>query len=80
MMATKVFVKKDKFELHGDSRDIMIPVRNSIGMLEWCKQHDILIERTLGVSEEFLAREMFGVCLWRVRNEKHRMLCALRWS
>ena len=79
-MAEKIFMKRDKFILLGDDRDIMLPAQLKKSVLSWCKKNSINVETPLNKDNEHIARHYFGVNLWRVQNEQHRMWFMLRWG
>lgn len=71
MTASKVFVEKGVFKLVGDSRDIAVHYKKRADVWDWCEENDIEVEYNGSLS---------GTDLWRIRDEKHRMWFALRWS
>lgn len=80
MSNQKVFCKKDGIVLQGDPRDIMLPAQYKIMILNWCRKNGVMIESPLSKEYEYIARDYFGVNLWRIRDEKQRMWFTLRWS
>jgi len=79
-MGQKIFIEKDRYQLRGDSRDFALPVEHTKVMLDWCEQQGINVECPLDNDNQYLARNYFGVNLWRVRDDEQRVVFMLRWS
>lgn len=73
-MGTKVFLDLHGFRLIGDERDIMVPTIYYNLVRSWCRELEIEAE------EVKLQFNPFRQTLWRVYNEQHRALFALRWA
>lgn len=80
MMAVKVFAEHRSFKLISDERDIMVPAKHRLAVLDWCAANDIEANLTPGSTQSAWAASTFGVNLWRVKNEKQRVAFALRWA
>jgi hypothetical protein len=79
-MATKVFKTLGNLELIGDERDVMVPARHRLAVLDWCDANDIAAEITMGSTHSAWSASTFGVNLWRVKDEQQRVLFLLRWA
>ena len=79
-MAEKVFMERRDIVLRGDHRDFMLPVQYTRAVLLWCRKNKVDVERPLKDDHGILAREYFGMELWRIRDEQQRMWFALKWS
>jgi hypothetical protein len=76
-MATKIFmIDKRGYSLHGDERDIMVDIKHYRDIINWCIENDIKAV----VNSSPIASSAFGKTLWKVEDEKQRMLFLLRWS
>ncbi len=71
MMGTRVFAEKGRVRLIGDERDIGIVSNYREDVWAWCDANNINLEYqgTLGKMD-----------LWRVRDERQRVMFLLRWS
>ena len=78
-MATKTFLERNGLSLCGDDRDIMVPKKYYWDVMTWCQDQGIVVENAMEYDNS-LSAMLFNVNLWRVRNEKHRVAFALRWS
>ena len=81
VMARKTFLEENGMKLTGDDRDVMVPKRYYRDVLAWCADQGIIAEGAF--DHDYNARMSafwFDVNLWRIKNEKHRMLFILRWS
>lgn len=76
-MAEKVFMKRDSYLLMSDERDIMLPMGLTKQVEEWCLNNNITAER---VQRQSIGQSAFGVTLWRIKGEQHRMWFILRWA
>lgn len=67
----KVFAVKGRVQLVGDQRDIAVDVGQRLAVYDWCVRNDIELEYqgTLAHTD-----------LWRVRDERQRVMFLLRWS
>ena len=79
-MATKVFKEYKGWKLVGDERDIMVPSKHHLEVLDWCDANDIDAELSMGSTSSSLAANTFGAVLWRVKDEKQRLAFVLRWQ
>ena len=79
-MARKTFLERNGLSLCGDDRDIMVPRKYYYDVLSWCVEQGIVVENAMEYYDNGLSAMLFDVTLWRVRNEKHRVAFALRWS
>lgn len=59
------------YVLMGDSRDIAVPYSKRSEVWDWCQENDVYVEYQGSLG---------GTDLWRVVNEKQRLLFVLRWS
>lgn len=80
MSNKKVFCSKDDIELIGDERDVILPIQYKMEVLNWCRKNNVIVELPMDKENEELAFLYFGVNLWRIKNDKQRMLFILRWS
>ena len=76
-MASKIFCQTHRYRLISDERDIMVSNQVIADVLEWCDRTGVVAEQVITQS---VTQRMFGVNLWRVRDEQQRTLFALRWS
>lgn len=76
-MGVKTFLEHSGFALIGDDRDIMVSNQLIAEVIQWCEQMGIQAEQ---VDTSPIMQWCFRVNLWRVRDEQHRMLFALRWA
>ena len=80
-MATKVFLEYQGFSLISDERDVMVSTDHRREVIKWCKQNKIQAELvTIGLQEHKDIKSMFGVNLWRIKDDEQRTLFVLRWS
>ena len=79
-MATKIFRERNGFKLVSDERDIEVPAKYRFQVHEWC--FDNGIEATMATNHEgsAWAASVWGVNLWRVKDDEQRVMFALRWS
>ena len=70
-MGTRVFAEKGRVKLIGDERDIGIVSNYREDVWAWCDANNINLEYqgTLGKMD-----------LWRVRDERQRVMFLLRWA
>lgn len=70
-MVTRVFAEKGRVRLIGDERDIGIVSNYREDVWAWCDANNINLEYqgTLGKMD-----------LWRVRDERQRVMFLLRWA
>lgn len=80
MMASKVFLKAGGNQLISDERDIMVPARYRSQVIQWCRESGVEAEVLEGNYTHDIAQKMFGVNIWRIRDEQQRVWFALRWS
>lgn len=71
MMGTRVFAEKGRLKLVGDSRDILLSSTIRQEVWNWCQRNDIKVEYQGTLS---------GIDLWRVRDERQRVMFLLRWA
>jgi len=79
-MGTKIFCKRHDLVVQSDERDVMLPVQYTTTVLSWCKQNGINIESPLDRAEQEMVKQIFGVNIWRVRDEQQRSWFLLRWA
>lgn len=80
-MARKTFLEHQGLKLCGDERDVMVPKQHYHEVMAWCADQGIMVEGALFSDyESRLSATLFGVNLWRIRNEKHRVMFLLRWA
>ncbi len=83
-MARKIFLEHNGLKLCSDDRDVMVSKTHYHEVLSWCVDQGIVVENPFDQDhanyETRLLATLFGVNLWRIRNENHRMLFILRWS
>lgn len=79
-MVQKVFATHKDLKLISDERDIMVPARHRLAVLDWCDANDIEANLTPGSTQGAWAASMFGVNLWRIKDEKQRTAFLLKWS
>lgn len=72
-MGTKVFAKRDGLELISDDRDIAVDWQLRHKVWDWCEDNHIDV-RYQG------SRTYFAIDLWRVKDEKQRVLFLLKWG
>ena len=78
-MAQKTFIDipTADIKLISDDRDIMLPLRLRPEIEAWCATNEITAEP---VGDRVFIQTMFGVTLWRVKDEAQRVAFALRWA
>lgn len=77
-MGTKVFLERtDGVKLVGDERDIMLPSSMLVEVFDWCDEVGIAANL---VNTNGLAANCFGVLLWRVTDDRERLVFNLRWA
>ena len=72
-MAEKVFIERKSYKLISDERDVMLPMGLTNQVEEWCLNNNITAE------PQIFAQTLFGVTLWRIKDEQQRMWFTLRW-
>jgi hypothetical protein len=77
-MAEKVFIDIEAADvkLIGDHRDIMLPAKLIEEIQAWCDANNVIAER---LQNHVTIQRMFGVTLWRIKDEEQRMWFALKW-
>jgi hypothetical protein len=77
-MAEKVFIDIESadIKLVSDHRDIMLPMKLTKEIQEWCRSNNIT---ATPVQNQVMIQTMFGVTLWRIKNDKHRSWFAMKW-
>ena len=75
-MAEKVFIERDFGQLISDERDIMLPLRLTKEVQEWCLTNNIKAERS---QKQAIIQSYYGVTLWRIKDEQQRAWFILRW-
>ncbi len=76
-MAIKEFMIDNRgYVLTGDERSIMVPRIYKYEVIDWCMENGI----TANISSSDLSEAAFKVNLWRIEDEKQRMLFMLRWN
>lgn len=76
-MGTKVFAERAGFKLTGDDRDIAINWHYREKIWNWCSDNDINANYN---SFGSTSGKFFGVDLWRIEDEKQRILFLLKWG
>jgi len=78
-MSEKVFIDIESadIKLVGDHRDIMLPMKMTKEIQAWCDSNKVIAEP---VQNHVIIQTMFGVTLWRIKDDEQRMLFTLRWS
>ena len=79
-MSLKVFLSMGNLKLISDERDIALPRKQMLEVINWCKVNDIDIENPLSLSTDQLSARIFDVNIWRVKDNNQRMLFVLRWG
>lgn len=79
-MATRVFLEINGRQLISDERDIMVPAQHRQQVIQWCHDMGVKVESPGGNYSHALAEKMFGVNVWRVRDQQQRAWFGLRWS
>ena len=79
-MGTKVFRELGSLKLISDERDVMVPAEHRMAVLDWCAANGIAAEPSLGYPRDGWAIGTFGVTLWRVKDERQRVMFVLRWA
>lgn len=71
MTDTRVFAEKGRVRLVGDQRDVAVISDHRQDVWDWCAANNIVLEYqgSLGRTD-----------LWRVRDERQRVMFMLRWS
>ena len=76
-MARKEFIIDNRgYVLMGDERDIMVDIKHYRDIINWCIDNNIKAV----VNSSPIAASAFGKTLWKVEDEKQRMLFMLRWG
>jgi hypothetical protein len=75
-MGTRVFAQRGDFRLVGDECDVMVDWHQRMEVWDWCDEHGIDIE----YSDSAHISKYFGVDLWRVKDERQRVLFILKWG
>ena len=79
-MARKTFLERNGLSLCSDDRDIMVPRKYYYDVLSWCVEQGIVVENVMEYYDNGLSAMLFDVNLWRVKDDKQRLMFALRWS
>jgi len=83
-MTRKTFLTINGLSLCGDERDIMVPKKYYWDVLTWCQDQGIVAENAFAhdqaTYESRASAMLFDVNLWRIRNERHRVMFVLRWA
>lgn len=79
-MGQKIFQEKARMKLISDERDIMVPAQYHNEVLAWCRLNCIDVTAPGGSYDHGVAARIFGVNLWRVRDEHQRVWFSLKWS
>lgn len=80
MMGTKVFRERNGLKLISDERDIEVSAKYCVKVQEWCNDYGIKATLALPVEGSSWAASVWGVNLWRVRDEQQRVMFALKWA
>lgn len=76
-MHGKIFMQRGKFVLWGDEKHIMVPANQYMQVVHWCKQNGI--EASVD-NKSFWTEKIFNVVLWKVVDDRQRLLFSLKWS
>jgi hypothetical protein len=76
-MAEKVFMERGSTQLISDERDIMLPLRLTKEVQEWCLTNNITAEQS---QKQAIIQSYYGVTLWRIKDERQRAWFMLKWS
>ena len=75
-MGTKIFARAESgAELISDERDIAVDWQIRLEVLDWIQENNIEAEYQGAVYGR-----LFGMDLWRVKNEEQRVLFLLKWG
>ena len=74
-MGTRVFAQRGNFRLHSDERDITVDCRKRTVVWDWCAENNIMVEYQ---GTQF--GNLFGLDLWRIKDEQQRMTFLLKWK
>ena len=79
IVAQKTFIDipTADIKLVSDDRDMMLPLAVRKQVEAWCASNEITAEP---VGDRVFIQTMFGVTLWRVKDEAQRVAFALRWA
>ena len=70
-MTTRVFAEKGRVKLVGDHRDIAVISDQRRDVWDWCRANNIELEYQGSLNR---------TDLWRVRDERQRVMFLLRWA
>lgn len=79
-MAQKTFIETNGLKLISDERDIMVSASYYQDVVNWCNTNHVDVTVPQGTYSHNTAGRIFKVHLWRVKDEKQRLMFALRWS
>ena len=72
MSSTKEFAFDPRgYVLMGDERDVGVPYKHRNELWQWCDENSINIE---------FQGTLNGTDVWRVKDDKQRVMFLLRWS
>lgn len=80
MMQQKVFMEYGNLKLWGDPRDIPVPSNLRKDVYTWCVSNDVVADMPLNRDYRHISERYFGLDIWRVKDERERVMFALRWS
>lgn len=80
MMGTKVFRERNGLKLISDERDIEVSAKYRAKVQEWCNDNGIKATLASPAEGTSWAASVWGVNLWRVRDEQQRVMFALKWA
>lgn len=69
----------DAFDIPRNDYDILLPSQNKMDILNWCRENNVNVECPLSREQEIIARELNGLCLWRIRDSEQRFRFMLKW-
>jgi hypothetical protein len=76
-MSRKYFIiDKHGYALVGDERDIMVDIKYYKDVINWCQENGI----DAVVNSSPIVASAFGKTLWKVVDEKQRLIFILRWA
>lgn len=70
MTATRIFAEKGRVKLVGDERDVAVVSNYRQDVWDWCAANKIELEYQGSLG---------GADLWRVRDDRQRVMFILRW-
>jgi hypothetical protein len=75
-MGTRIFAHAESgAQLISDERDIAVDCRKRTVVWSWCAENNIVAE-----YQGTRFGNLFGLDMWRVKNDQDRILFLLRWQ